>query len=257
MAFACRRCPRGVATARGSWCRHRRIASHVSGGPHHPADRPTRRYRGRHLGAAAHRHARLRAAFITSDAAYGAGPNTRRRLLRESEDAALAETNDAGNPVAETVLRSECRHHFLLERRIGEPLGPALILSRLTLQLQPALALDVASPRRTSRAEVGLALHHHDPDRSRPRPAALVGADHLYGPEITPPAPVLRRRLGAAGGHERQCQCGAMDERSYDDCSPRTHPTIPDLSFSSWKLGAVPIAKDRSCNTTTSEPLSS
>src|SRR5262245_18565892 len=142
------------------------------------------------------------------------------------EDAALAETNHAGDPVAETVLRSERRHYLLVERRIGDSLGSAFILSRLTLQLQPSHALDVAAPDRTAGAEVGLAVHHHDPDGSSPRPAALVSADHLDGLEIPPPAPVLRRRLGVAGAHERQCQYGTMDERFHGDCSPRTHPTI-------------------------------
>src|SRR5262245_47673416 len=142
-------------------------------------------------------------AFITSDAAHAPGPRTCRLLLGEPEDAALAEPNHARDPVAETVLRSERRHYLVLERRIGDSLGSVLIFSGLTLQLQPSRALDVAAPARTAGAEVGLAVHHHDPDGGGPRPAALVRADHLNRLEIPPPAPVLRRRLGVAGAHER------------------------------------------------------
>src|SRR5215831_8320107 len=127
-------------------------------------------------------------------------------LLREPEDAAPTETNQARQSVPGAILRAERRHHFLLERLVRDLLDSEFILARRALELQFSLALDVAAPDRAAGAEVGLAVHHHDPDRGGPRPAALVDADHFDGPEISPLAPVGHDGLGAAREAERECQ---------------------------------------------------
>src|SRR5262249_30418054 len=129
-----------------------------------------------------------------------------RNLFQEPEDTMLAQPNHARDHVLEAVLRPERRHHLLLERGISYPLGSELVFSCFTVQLQLSLTLNVAAPGRSASAEVGLTVHHHNPDCRGARSAALVGADRLDGLEIGPLAPVGRRSLGAAPGRKRESQ---------------------------------------------------